>query len=248
MKLRMITLVAWGGLALACDKNEVAMPAVTPAPTPHPMPGMAVVDGHTLDLDGKGISGAVVTVAETGVQATSDADGHWQLTVGGNSTINLRVEAMGFARTIAPPMIPASDNASLGVDVVMVPAAKIDELNKVAGKGSDVAGVAAVQIRSRSAACDPEGGTVVLNPEGLGRVVYASGGVMEDPSLVAVKSGSPVAAWIAGMTTAGAYSSVTFQKEGCHQVALPVQDGALTYMGMVHVEPGTLSQVILFVE
>jgi len=243
----MMTFAACAALALACDKSEPMAPTV-PAPIVRPMPGMAIVDGHTLDLQGKAIVGATVTVTETGVQATSDGDGHWQLTVGGSTTINLRAAAADYATTIGLPMIVTTDNAALGVDFLLVPKAKIDELNKLANKGSDAAGVVAVQVRSLSGACSPDGGTLALNPAGLCMVVYASAGAMEDASLTDVQKDSAVAAWIAGMTPPAAYSTLLFQKSGCTQMPLPVQDGAVTYMGMVHVEAGALSQVTVFVE
>jgi hypothetical protein len=92
-----------------------------------------------------------------------------------------------------------------------------------------------------------DGGTVTLNPP-LGKVVYAAAGAADETGLDEVKAGGPVAAWIAGATPPMAYTNLGYQKDGCRAVAAPVQDGGLTYMGMVHVEAGALSQVILFVE
>jgi hypothetical protein len=147
-------------------------------------------------------------------------------------------------------MLAAKDGVVSGIDLRVAPSATIDQLNGLVGKKSADAGVVAIEVRSRSATCTPDGGKLSLVPSEFGAVMYAqpTAGGMADAALASVQPGAAVAAWIPGVVPPAAYARMTFEKAGCKQVAPPVQEGSLSFMGMLHIEPGSLSQAIVFVE
>jgi hypothetical protein len=233
-----------------CTGAEVTYtPASLPPSVPHLEPGQAMVAGRVSTMDDQPVAGALITALEAGAQATTDGEGLWAFPVPGDSTVTLRVTADGLAPTLSDTMIIPSGGTGAGIDLLMVPPARIDQLNALGGRPSTAAGVVAVQVVSMSGACPASGGHVVVAPAELGRVVYTSGDdAIPDAALTEMQEGPAVPAWIAAAVPSGFYVRLGFQKSGCTPMAAPFQVGGRMYTGHGPIQAGALTQAVLFVE
>jgi hypothetical protein len=223
----------------------------------HPMlnPGMAMVSGRVIDSARQPIAGATVTVIDRAVtdplwRDSTGVDGGWQLAVPGLTTVTLQVEAAGYAPTLSNSFTVAKNGTSTELDLMLIPPAKVDQLSALMG-GARVAeyGVAAIEVRSLSGACDPAGATVTLEPTAFGKVFYNKASAPDpDTTLTTVQVGARPSVWLAGVLPSGAYYHLTFQKAGCTQKTGVVEYRGRRYDGELPIVTKALSHGLLFVE
>ncbi len=238
----------------ACGGVEESPPMSTAPTVPTLDPGMAMLAGKVITTDGMPIAGATVTMldrsaVEPAITATTGADGSWQLTVPGTTDVNLRVEAMNFAPTRATTVAVAKQKSSVGMEIMMIPPARLTELSGMMGGAKvDLYGVVAVDVKSVSGACDPAGGKVLLTPSPFGRVVYGKADQTPDMTLTTMQAGARPSAWVLGVLPSGTYYNLKFEKAGCTQVASPVLWSERSYKGHLPVETKALSHAMIFVQ
>jgi hypothetical protein len=238
-----------------CGGEETGRPP-SDIPTPPVLnPGMAMVSGRVIDSARQPVAGATVAVMDKALTdpawtTTTGADGTWQLAVPGLTTVTLNVEATGFAPTWSNSFTVAKGQTSTELDLMLIPPAKVDQLSALMG-GARVAeyGVAAIEVRSLSGACDPAGGTVTLQPTAFGKVFYSKATAPDpDSTLTSVQVGARPSAWLAGVLPSGAYYQLVFQKAGCTQKTGPVEYRGRRYDGELPIVTKALSHGLLFVE
>jgi hypothetical protein len=237
-----------------CGEEAMDPPSDVPM-TPMLNPGMATVSGRVLDGARQPIANATVSVIDTPFGDTprtikTGADGTWQLTVFGQTTVTLRAEATGYAPTLSNSFTVPKGQTSTELDLMMVTPAKIDQLSAIMG-GARVAeyGVAAIEVRSLSGTCDPSGGALVMEPTAFGKVAYSKANSTDvDTALTTVQVGGRPSAWLLGVLPSGAYYQLTFQKAGCTQKRGAVQYRGRTYDGELPIVTKALSHGLLFVE
>jgi hypothetical protein len=241
-------------LAFGCMGQEI-VPAVSPPPVlPVLAPGMAMLRGRVVQIDGQPVAGATVTVldrpaSEVARTATSGVDGSWELVVPGSTTVTLRAEASGFAGALSGSFQVLKGQTSTELELMVLPPAFIDMLTATAGPRPAEYGVVALDVRSLGGACDPVGGTITIEPSQLGRVLYSrANGFTANPNLTAIQPGAHPAGWLIGVLPPGAYYRLTFAKTGCTPKAAPVEYRGRRYDGTWHIASKILSNGLLFVE
>lgn len=232
--------------------DELTDPMSTPPPVQVLAPGMAMLKGEVSNVEGGPIAGAKVTMLNTAVgkdvSATTGADGSFALTVPGDTAVSLRVEAMGFAPTRASTVMVGKNDVSEGMDLFMLPTARVDQLNAMGGPRVAEYAVIGVDVRSPSA-CDPEGGIVSLSPVPTAKVIYNQANTSTpDASLTAVQAGARPAAWIVGTLPPGTYYELNFTKNGCTQKQMPMEWEGRSYTGQLSLEAKAVSHGMLFVD
>ncbi len=170
-----------------------------------------------------------------------------------DSTLSLHVTAAGYAKSIMEMVSLASERSSSGFDVVMLPQAKVDELNRAARPGTTGGyGIVAVTVRSLSGRCAAEGTRLALLPSALGIVSYAKkgDGMMTDPdsALTAVERTEGISAWLTGVVPPGHSYSVVAEKAGCAQAAWPLVYQDRSLYGVRKIEAGAFTQLNVFLE
>jgi hypothetical protein len=132
---------------------------------------------------------------------------------------------------------------------MMVPPARIDELNMMGGPRVADYGVVAVDVVSVSGACDPTGGTVSINPAPLGRVFYGKADQsLPDSTTMTMQAGARPSAWVLGVLPPGAYYQLKFVKAGCTPRALPAAYSGRSYSGDLPIQAKALSHALLLVD
>jgi hypothetical protein len=254
-------LMSAAGLALlglgACGGAEdpKTMMSAVPPTAMVPAPGMAMVSGHVLTAAQQPVVGAKVSLAtvvlgQSNEVATTDDDGAFTLTVPGNSTVSLRADATGYTRALGNSVIIAAGGVTTGFELVMVPADSVDGLSAMVG-GARAAeyGMLAVDIISKSGACDPAGGKITIEPAAFGKVFYGKlDDGMPDQTLTAVQPGVMNAAWILGVLPPGIYYRLKFENPGCTMTSMPVDWAGRSYDGRVQMESKAVSRALIFVE
>ncbi len=252
--LRAATAALSALAAIGCQGGGVDDPPSDPPMRPAVEPGMATLQGRVLDLAGQPVAGATVTVlqtpaSETTPTATSSASGAWELTIPGDTTVILRVEAAGFAPTLSNGVSVTKDGSSADLDLLVIASDKLDQLNTMGGSRPTEYGLAALEVRSLDGRCDPAGGTITIDPGPLGKVMYSrTSDSMPDRDLTAAQAGVRPAAWVLGLLAPGAYYQFRFQKAGCTAAAAPATYKGRTYDGSLSIAAKTLSHGVLFVE
>jgi hypothetical protein len=257
MKRVLMSALALAFLGACGDADDGSMTMMsTPPPTvPALAPGMAMISGHVLTADQQPVAGATVAMATVSLTlgkevATTDADGAFTLTVPGATTVTLRADATGFTRALGNSVIVAAGTATTGFELVMVPTTSMDSLSAMVG-GARVAdfGALAVDIVSKSGACDPAGGTITIEPAGFGKVFYGKpDDGMPDQALTAIQPGAMTAAWILGVLPPGVYYRLKFSNPGCTPTAMPVEWAGRNYNGNVQIESKAVSRALIFVD
>jgi Carboxypeptidase regulatory-like domain len=231
--------------------DELTGPMSTPPPVPMLAPGMAMLRGEVSNVEGGPIAGARLTMLSTAigkdVSTTTGADGRWSLTVPGDTAVTLRVEAMGYAPTRAPTVMVGKNKVSEDMELFMLPAARIDQLNAMGG--SRAAEYAVIGVDVRAGACDPEDGQISLSPVPTAKVIYnQANSATPDPSLTAVQAGARPAAWIVGILPPGTYYQLHFSKPFCTQKQMPMEWEGRSYTGQLPLETKAFSHGMLFVD
>jgi hypothetical protein len=247
------TLVSF---AIGCGVEEPP-PSLTPPPSmPTLNPGTATLRGRVLKAaDGLPIAGATISVldmpaGETPRTTTSSPSGAWELTVPGSTSITVRADATDFASSFPNSISVTKGMSSAELDILMVPATQIDQLSAMMG-GARVAeyGVAAIEVRSLTGACDPTGGKVTIEPSEFGKVVYSKPNTATpDTTLGTIQNGARPAAWLLGVLPPGVYYQLKFVKAGCAQKAWPVDYKGRSYSGRLPIASKALSHGVLFVD
>jgi hypothetical protein len=241
--------------AAGCQGGEVTHPPSDPPMRPTVEPGMATLQGRVLDLDGRPIAGATVSVLQAPASedvrtATSSATGTWELTIPGDWTVTLKAEAGAtFAPTLSNAVAVPKDGTSAELDLLMVTPAQVDQLNMMGGMRPNDYGVVALEVVSLSGGCVPTGGTVSIDPAPLGKVMYSRAkDSMPDDSLTAMQAGVRPAAWVLGALPPGTYYRFRFDKAGCSAAPAPVTYKGRSYDGTLTIGAKTLSHGLLFVQ
>jgi hypothetical protein len=232
--------------------DDPADPMSTPPPVQMLAPGMAMLKGQVSEVEGGPLAGAKVTMLNTAVgkdvSTMTGADGNWTLTVPGDTAVTLRVEAMGHAPTRAATVMLGKNKVSEGMDLYMLPVARVDELNAMGGPRVADYGVIGVDVRE-SSACDTEGGQITLSPVPTAKVIYnQANSATPDTTLTTVQAGARPAAWIVGTLPPGAYYQIHFTKDGCTQKAMPMEWEGRSYTGQLSLEAKGFSHGMLFVD
>ena len=254
---RVLIVAAAAGLALAgasCDSEEPTPVPSEPPTKPVLEPGMATLQGRVLDVGGQPIDGATISVLQTPAgenprMATSSASGNWELTIPGDTTVTLRVEAMNYAPTYSNALSVGKGQTSSGVELMMISPAQVDQLNGMGGSRPAEYGLAALEVRSINGGCDPTGGKITIEPTQLGKVMYGrASDSMPDGALTATQAGVKPAAWVLGVLPPGTYYRFRFEKAGCTQKAAPLTYRGRSYDGTLTIATKALSHGLLFVE
>jgi hypothetical protein len=252
MNLVWTALLQMGVLAMqGCQADDTPEPTPSTPPTvPKVEAGMATIEGRVLSMANAPIVGATVTAIESGASTMTDGDGHWSLTILGDSTVTFAAEMAGFAKTLSGTLQVAKGGASNDLDLRMVETERMDHLAMLGGRPTTAAGAMAVEVRSLSGACDPAGGHLTFSPSSLGRVVYGKPGEAgtADETLTEVQGEALPHAWVTGLPPPGFYYQLGFDKPGCKVTTAPVEQSGRLYAGRVPIQAGALSQAILFVE
>ena len=237
----------------ACGGGDELMdPMSMPPPVQTLAPGMAMLKGEVAAVGGAPIAGAKVTMLSTAigkdVSAMTAADGSFALTVPGDSAVTLRVEATGYAPTRAATVMLGKNEVSEGMELLMVPTARVDELSALGGPRPAEYAVIGVEVRAASA-CDPTGGSIALSPVPGAKVVYnQANSATPDATLTSVQAGARPAAWILGTLPPGFYYNLHFSKPGCTQKAMPMEWEGRSYTGQLSLEAKGFSHGMLFVD
>jgi Carboxypeptidase regulatory-like domain len=240
--------------AIGCIGEETGHPPSTPPTMPMLEPGMATVRGRVVNVDRQGVASAAISVLDMPAGSaprttTSTADGSWELTVPGNTTITLRAAANGLAGTLTSAFHVAKGQTSTELELLMLPTAMIDQLNALGGSRPADYGVVALDVVSVSGACDPVGGKITIEPTQLGKIVYArANGSIPQSALTAIQTGARPHAWLVGVLPPGTYYRLTFANAGCTAKTLPVEYRNRSYDGTLNIATKTLSNGLLFVE
>jgi hypothetical protein len=242
-------------IAVGCGGEGVEPAPSAPPTMPVTNPGTATVRGKVVNADRQAIAGAILRVldmpaGETPRTTTSAADGSWELTIPGNTSVSIRAEATDFAPTLGNTLSVVKGQTSAELELMLVPVAQIDQLSAMMG-GARVAeyGAAAIEVLSVGGACDPAGGKVIVEPTELGRVLYSKpNSATPDTTLTATQTRARPAAWLLGVLPPGNYYRVRFEKAGCAQKAWPVEYKGRTYDGKLPIATKVLSHGLLFVD
>jgi hypothetical protein len=242
-------------IAVGCGGEGVEPAPSAPPTMPVTNPGTATVRGKVVNADRQAIAGAILRVldmpaGETPRTTTSAADGSWELTIPGNTSVSIRAEATDFAPTLGNTLSVVKGQTSAELELMLVPVAQIDQLSAMMG-GARVAesGVAAVEVRSLTGACDPSGGKVTIAPAEFGKVVYSKPSTATpDATLAAIQTGARPAAWLVGVLPPGVYYQLKFEKAGCTPKAWPVEYKGRSYSGRLPIASKALSHGVLFVD
>lgn len=243
-----------GAVLAGCGEGDDGMGKDVELPgVPDLMPGMAMLSGRVVDRMGSGIASASLLVAESDATATTGADGRFAMVVRGNSTITLVVTADGFAKTFVESVEVPTGKATTGFDVLVVPAATIDEYAQLAQPGATDRGLVAVMVRSQRDACAMGGARVTFDhPAVLGKVIYAKQGVPmagdPDPALTGIQVTTGVSAWLAAAVPPGTTYALAIDKAGCVTTPAPVTMGDRIHTGRFRVAAKALTQITLFTE
>jgi hypothetical protein len=235
---------------MGCVLDGHPRPSSVPV-MPMPTPGTASLSGHVVDVDGRGVAGATLKVAETDATATTDPQGRYDLPVLSDSTLTLVTSAGGFATTYREPIMLASQSTVTGFDVLLLSMDKVTAYNALGPLGSR--GVMALRLHSMSPTCVTAGARISIWPPKAGTVVYsrpASTGALDepDPLLTQVQPGARVSAWLVGAISPGNSLLVTVQQSGCHVMTQPPSIGGAISVGMGHVDTQVFTEMDLFLE
>jgi hypothetical protein len=163
--------------------------------------------------------------------------------------VTLKVDASGYARSLGATVQVAKNATSSGMDLMLLPTARVDELNAMGGARVNDYGVIGIELQSAEWKCDPEGGQITLAAMPLAKVVYSqANSSIPDPSLTSVQTGAHPAAWIVGVVPPGAYYQPHFSKTGCTERAMPMEWEGRTYSGHLPLESKAFSNGVLFFE
>jgi hypothetical protein len=254
---RVLILATAASLALAiagCSGEEPQPVPSDPPVKPMLEPGMATLQGRVLEVGGQPIGGATVTVLQTPAgknpfTTTTSSNGNWELVIPGDTTVTLRVEHGSFAPTHSNAVSVVKGQTSSGLELMMISGAQVDQLNGMGGSRAAEYGVAALEVRSLSGACDPTGGKISIEPKEFGKVMYGrTSDSMPDSALTATQANVRPAAWVLGVLPPGVYYHLRFEKAGCTQKAAPLTYRSRSYDGTLSIATKALSHGLLFVE
>ena len=254
---RVLILATAAGLALVaagCSGEEALPPPSDPPMKPVLAPGMATLQGRVLEVGGQPIGGATVTVLETPAgqnprTATTSNNGNWELVIPGDTSVTLRVEHTNHAPSFSNAVSVGKGQTSSALELMMISPAQVDQLNGMGGARPADYGLAALEVRSLSGACDPTGGKIYIEPKELGKVMYGrTSDSMPDGTLTATQANVKPAAWVLGVLPPGTYYHFRFEKAGCTQKAAPLTYRSRSYDGTLYIATKALSHGLLFVE
>ena len=155
---------------------------------------------------------------------------------------------MNYAPTRSNTVMVGKNKVSDGMDLAMLPTARVDELNAMGGARAAEYAVIGVDVRETSA-CDPEGGQITLGPVPTAKVVYnQANSATPDATLTSVQTGARPAAWILGTLPPGTYYQMHFTKAGCTQKQMPMEWEGRSYTGQLSLEAKAFSHGMLFVD
>jgi hypothetical protein len=237
-----------------CSGVETLPPPSEPPMKPVLEPGMATLQGRVFEVGGRPVIGATVTMLETPAgqnprTATSSNSGSWELVIPGDTSVTLRVEASGYAPTLSNAVSVGKGQTSSEMELMLLSPSQIDQLNGMGGARPAEYGVAALEVRSVSGACDTTGGKIFIEPSQLGKVMYGRhSDSMPDPALTGTQAGVKPAAWVLGVLPPGTYYNFRFEKAGCTQKAAPLTFRGRSYDGTLSIVTKALSHGVLFVE
>ncbi len=206
--------------------------------------GMASLAGKVVDTMGSPITGAALSIDETGETATTDSGGAFQLTVHGETTLSLRASASTYATTRLGAIKVAVGVAATGVEIVLMSQADVDARNTAAGGSSMIHGIIAVRV-GKGASCTQDGATLAMNPPSAGVVSYASAADGGAPPS-SIQADAKTAAFVDRVLPNATAYMLQLAKSGCTQAVPPVTTGMLTYVGSLPVSAGGVAQVTLF--
>jgi Carboxypeptidase regulatory-like domain len=226
--------------------------AVNPPAMPMPVVGQAMVAGRVVGVDGRGIAGATILIAETDATTTSDADGAYQLSVPSDSTVTLVATGAGLASTFRESVIVASQAVVTGFDFLLLLPDKVTAINALGVPGQEATrGVMAVRLHSMDPACLTEGAEVSVWPPLATTVVYSrpnpSGTFDEpDPDLTAVLPGARIDLWMVGTVPPGNGLVISVHKAGCSLLNQSPSIGGVVFSGQRHVLSQSITEADLF--